>query len=210
MNEDNGNTSSIVSDAAVELLKNPFHRRNIMFHIETDEKIPFDESTNQDELLEIYSQYFDHTGDDEWRRGVFHYGVFVHKCIPVGYSFAGDGPTFWGYIPGTNAFIVSSTQMERFNTFRPGIPLKYFHASVIMHELGHNFGIRFGEPPGCDNQFSKYPWQLGYYIYRNYESIMNYRYTYKILDYSDGSHGTRDFDDWSNINLSYFELPEDI
>ena len=97
--------------------------------------------------------------------------------------------------------------MERYQLVNQRETLDWFHASVIMHEMGHNFGIRFGYPSGCDNQNTKYPWQLGWYLYRNYESIMNYRYTYEILDYSDGSHGNRDFDDWSNINLSYFELP---
>jgi hypothetical protein len=35
---------------------------------------------------------------------------------------------------------------------------------------------------------------------------MNYHYTYKILDYSDGSNGGRDFDDWSNLDFNYFEI----
>jgi len=37
---------------------------------------------------------------------------------------------------------------------------------------------------------------------------MNYRYTYSILDYSDGSHGKIDYDDWENIDLTYFEKPK--
>jgi hypothetical protein len=35
---------------------------------------------------------------------------------------------------------------------------------------------------------------------------MNYRYTIHILDYSDGSHGKRDYDDWGNIDLTWFEI----
>ena len=38
---------------------------------------------------------------------------------------------------------------------------------------------------------------------------MNYGYMYgtiwNLVDYSDGSHGKNDFDDWSNINFGYFE-----
>lgn len=200
---------SIITDQALDLLKIPFHKRNIVFHIDMGEIIPFDSFTNQKELLDIYQNYFIHNITYNWRRSVFHYGIFVHNCFPTGYSFAGDGPEFWGYIPSTNSFVVSSSQMERYSRLRPMIPLDFFHASVIMHEMGHNFGLRFGNPPGCDNQYTKYPWQFGWWVYRNYESTMNYRYTYEILDYSDGSHGSRDFDDWSHINLSYFE-PVDV
>lgn len=198
----------VVTNKAIEMLKNPFHRRNIIFHVEIGESIPFDSFTSQEEVLEIYKNHFLNNESGNWKRSIFHYGIFVNDCFPTGYSFAGDGPAFWGYGPGTNSFVVSISQMKKYDRFRSDIPLDYFIASVIMHEMGHNFGIRFGNPPGCDNQFSKYPWQLGYYIYRNYKSIMNYRYTYKILDYSDGSHGKRDFNDWAHINLSYFELPE--
>jgi hypothetical protein len=74
-----------------------------------------------------------------------------------------------------------------------------------MHEMGHNFGIRFGTPLGCDNRRAIYPWHVSYWLFKNYKSLMNYRYTYFIFDYSDGSHGIRDFDDWDYIDLTYFE-----
>jgi len=34
---------------------------------------------------------------------------------------------------------------------------------------------------------------------------MNYYYKYKILSYSDGTNGCGDFDDWANLNFSYFK-----
>jgi hypothetical protein len=38
---------------------------------------------------------------------------------------------------------------------------------------------------------------------------MNYGYMYgsiwNLVDYSDGSRGKNDFDDWNNIDYSYFE-----
>jgi hypothetical protein len=34
---------------------------------------------------------------------------------------------------------------------------------------------------------------------------MNYQYNYNIFDYSDGSHGRGDHEDWANIDLTYFE-----
>ena len=59
-----------------------------------------------------------------------------------------------------------------------------------------------------DNQGTKTPLKLSYWLFGRYKSIMNYRYTYFILDYSDGSHGALDSDDWDKIDLSYFEKPE--
>jgi len=46
--------------------------------------------------------------------------------------------------------------------------------------MGHNFGLKNGNPPGVDVQLSKWPWQKGWWIYKDYESIMNYHSTYKI------------------------------
>ena len=34
---------------------------------------------------------------------------------------------------------------------------------------------------------------------------MNYRYAWGLIDYSDGSHGEGDFDDWSHIDPAFFE-----
>ena len=38
---------------------------------------------------------------------------------------------------------------------------------------------------------------------------MNYGYMYgfiwDLVDYSDGSRGRNDFDDWSNLDLEYFD-----
>lgn len=210
----NGEISE-VPKRAVELLKNPFHRRNYVFHVDRGrenggELIPFKQRSYQSDIQDLYNDYFLHNGKYQWRRGVFHWAVFVNEITPRGFAFSGDTPPYWGYIPGTNGFIVASRLMEDKNSswkFKDK-PLEYFYGSVIMHEMGHNFGIRNGNPGGCDNFFAKYPWQIQFWIYRTYYSIMNYQYTYYHFDYSDGSHGWNDFDDWSTIDLSYFEKPE--
>jgi hypothetical protein len=203
---------SIVPEASREQLKNPFHRRNIVFHFDTGELnggelIPFDPLISFDKVIPLYNQYFLHNDSTTWRRGVFHYGIYVYSTKPNGYGFSGDVEPFMGYLPGTNSFIISSKQMEK-NARLSSKSLEYFYAAATMHEMGHTMGIRNGHPPGCDVQLSKYPWQPGWWIYRTYKSIMNYHYTYRIFDYSDGSHGVRDFDDWSNLNFSHFEIPE--
>ncbi len=203
---------SIVPEESREQLKDPFHRRNIVFHFDTGELnggeiIAFQPLINIGEVKSLYNQYFLHNDSTTWRRGVFHYGIYVYSTKPNGYGFSGDVGPFMGYLPGTNSFIISSKQMEK-NALWKGKSLEYYYAAATMHEMGHTMGIRNGHPPGCDMSSTKLPIQLGWWIYRTYKSIMNYEYTYRIFDYSDGSHGIRDFDDWSNLNLSHFEIPE--
>jgi hypothetical protein len=201
--------SQAVTHEVKEMMKNPFHRRNIVYHIDIGEEeggelIPFDDKTQMEEIIQTYNSYFLHHGEKQWRRGVFHYGFYVNNSTPMGYAWRGDGDPFMGYGPGTNGFQISARLMEQMapKTFK-SVP--YIYASSIMHEMGHNFGIRFGTPFGCDNRRAIYPWHISYWLFKNYKSLMNYRYTYFILDYSDGSHGIRDFDDWDYIDLTYFE-----
>jgi len=213
MEEGPNGEQSIIPENTGELLKNPFHRRNIVFHLDIGDEnggeiIPFDNETDQTEVIELYNKYFLHNDTDNYRRSVFHYGLFVYLCKPNGYAFRGDGSSFWGYGPGTNSFVIASKNMERLSD-KTLKPLSYIYASSIMHETGHNFGIRWGNPFGCDARFSYKPWQIGFWLYFNYKSIMNYIYTYSILDFSDGSHGRRDHNDWTNIDLTYFEIPND-
>ena len=84
-------------------------------------------------------------------------------------------------------------------------PVEYIYAASIMHEMGHNFGIRFSQPFGCDNRNTRNPFRLSFWLFRRYKSIMNYRYTYYILDYSNGKHGRGDYDDWTALDLTWFD-----
>ena len=210
MQEANGEIPR-ANKSAFEILKQPFHKRNILFHIDSGEikggeVISYDEKSDFEEVREIWRNYFLNNDSQNWRRGVFHYAVFVHDQFPKGFAFSGDVTPYWGYLPGTDSFVIANTLIEKWtSTLLKSNDTIY--ASAIMHEMGHNFGIKSGNPGGCDNQFTKSPLRPGWYIWRNYKSIMNYRYTYSIMDYSDGSHGKRDFNDWAAINLSYFEIP---
>jgi hypothetical protein len=132
---------------------------------------------------------------------VFRYALLVNNSSPAGYAFSGENIPF--FLPGSNCFIISVSIMWKVKN-RTLKTFEYILASGMLHELGHTFGIN-GAAFGCDTQLGKYPWQPGWWIYRNYKSVMNYRYTYSIFDYSDGSHGRRDSDDWSNMDLTYFE-----
>ena len=101
---------NIVPPIADEILKNPYHRRNIVIHIDRDdgggEIIPYQGDISMNEILEIHDNYFLHNDLDNWRRSVFHYGLYVDTCTPKGFGFSGDTKPYWGYIPGTNSFAV--------------------------------------------------------------------------------------------------------
>jgi hypothetical protein len=78
-------------------------------------------------------------------------------------------------------------------------------ATGIMHELGHTLGLFVDNFEGIDNRSCYYPWMKGWWKYANYKSCLNYRYAWFILDYSDGSHGKNDFDDWDNLDFDFFK-----
>ena len=75
-----------------------------------------------------------------------------------------------------------------------------------MHELGHCLGLNW---LGGHSRDSYFPWQIGWWKWRPYKSIMNYGYMYGFLhdlvDFSDGSRGKNDFNDWENIDFYNFQ-----
>jgi hypothetical protein len=200
---------SIMPHTVSEMLLPPMHKHNIVYHIDTGQEnggelIPWDNLTETSEINGIYDTYFIKNESNQWRRGIFHYGFFVYLCKPNGFAFSGDGPFAWGYGKGTNAFIIASKNMYRLAD-KTKKPVDNIYAASIMHEMGHNFGIRFSQPFGCDNRNTRNPFRLSFWLFRTYKSIMNYRYTYYIFDYSDGTHGRGDYDDWNAIDLTWFE-----
>jgi hypothetical protein len=194
---------------AGELVKNPYHRRNIIFHLDIGEGdggevIPSDNESSFEELIELYKNYFIHNNSQSWKRGIFHYALIVEYCTLGAFGFSADVWPYWGYIRGTNCFAIGKTTIQKkVNFFRTTD--ENIIACLFVHEMGHNFGLRFGKPWGCDIRGSSNPFRLSFWIFRNYKSVMNYRYTYFILDYSDGSHGRRDYDDWAHLDLTWFE-----
>ncbi len=83
--------------------------------------------------------------------------------------------------------------------------IRIAEAVEVMHELGHSLGINRMVWAGVDNSSGRngnppdYPWL-------DYVSCMNYDYFwYRNFDYSDGTHGEYDFDDWSYLDLTFFQ-----
>jgi hypothetical protein len=178
-----------------ELLNTAFNRQNVVFHLDYGDmgghdKVPFDDLSTGRELNTVYYEYFLHGDEHNWRRGVFHYGIVTYNV---------DGAPGWMF--RSNAFQLASLGMEDLTRYA-FLDREIIYASGYMHELGHTFG--FYPIPG-HNQWSQYPWQLGYWINRPYMSCMNYGWVYTLVDYSDGSHMRPDIDDWERIDYDAFE-----
>lgn len=92
-------------------------------------------------------------------------------------------------------------------------------AVAVLHELGHSLGLNPEYHAGIDNAsqvgrndlplFQKIKAQRDAIEYWDtYESVMNYnKFGKYVLDYSDGTHGKRDADDWDHIDLTFFQRP---
>ena len=90
-------------------------------------------------------------------------------------------------------------------------------AVSFMHELGHSLSLDTSTCEGIDNQsmvgrnnlapLQKYRAKKESINYWDtYESIMNYnKFGRYLLDYSDGTHGVHDVNDWKYIDLTYFQ-----
>ena len=128
---------------------------------------------------------------------MFHYGVVIYQC-----SLA-NGNAF-----GSDSFQISSKGLDEkaktplLKLYNPRNVRDVVFASAYMHETGHTLGLISA---GVDNQNTKFPWMKDWWKFRNYKSVMNYGYMFKMGDYSDGSHGKNDFDDWDHLDLTYFD-----
>jgi len=211
--------SSILPEGSKELLYTAYDRHNVVYHIDDgkwgedsrsdlipfdgkwgedsrSDLIPFDSLTEcewggYDELDQIYDQYFLENNPDEWRNGVFHYGVVIFQSSLV------KGNMF-----GSNRYQISANGMEEKLDTLPWLERDTVFASAYMHEMGHT--LSFWPIPGHNRQ-AYYPWQIGWWLSLPYKSCMNYAYMYTTVDYSDGSRSLNDYDDWERMDLRSFQ-----
>jgi hypothetical protein len=201
-----------------ELLATAYNSRNIVLHLDDGslgggESIPFTEETlNRNDLKQYYFQYFLHGNLDNWRVGVFHYALHLYDAGWAGYVFGN------GYTDHLDSLQISSKYHEEYTlgnplynllrrkTFNIQTQRERVYAAVLMHETGHTLGIFNGNTPGCDNSKTLNPLQYDFWKYGVYKSVMNYRYVYSgLIDYSDGSRGKNDFNDWDTLDLTFFQ-----
>ncbi|HHF55453.1 MAG TPA: hypothetical protein ENL42_00870 [Thermoplasmatales archaeon] len=190
MEEHNGITP-IMPDESLQLQYSAFTKHNIMLLVDNgimggSEIIPYEDLT-WSKLREIYDKYFLHNHEDNPRKGIFHYAIIIHNFRDFGRGVA-------GFNFKRDAFAVCSAYIQKWRPWRNAMVIA--HGGAYMHELGHQLGLP---------HLRVFPWQLLYWLSWNYKSCMNYRYTFKIVDYSDGSHGFMDRDEWSNLDLQRFE-----
>jgi len=199
-------SASLLPEGSKDLMKDAFNRQNIILHIDDgswgegsgSDMLPFDntgDNTTREELREIYNEYFLHGDENNWRRGVFHYGLVVYNS------------TFSGFAFQSNAFQISRKYHEEKSKTPFMGDRDVVYASGYMHELGHSLGLMWLLGHETPDGYS--PLHLLWWKCRAYKSVMNYGYMFgfiwDLVDFSDGSCGKNDFDDWSNIDYSYFE-----
>lgn len=183
-------------EESLQLLYDAFTKHNINLHIDLDEEISYKERISYRDARDLYWRYFLHNNTYNKRYGVFHYAIIISST----YSKRG-GHVFVGF-DNCDALVIAG---DYINKWRKGNARKVAYASLLMHELGHTLGLFENTFGGIDNESCNAPWLKGYWIYRNYKSCMNYRYAFSTVDYSDGSHGRNDFNDWGALNLKFFK-----
>ena len=210
MEESPDGIKSDLSEESKYLLKKAYNRQNIVYHLDDGfindggEILPFDNKTTWNELIDIYNNHFLHNDENNWKCGVFHYAMIVYNPPIVGCAMSPDEIHI-------NSFVISSKIVENNKLFiKTQKRRDTAFAGIFMHETGHTLGIFPYNTPGCDDQYGKYPWQRNYWKWMPYRSCMNYRYGFFLVDYSDGSRGKNDFDDWNNIDLTFFQQNLDI
>ncbi|MFO7677615.1 MAG: hypothetical protein R6V50_04450 [Thermoplasmatota archaeon] len=210
-----------VPELSFDMIRDSHARQNIRWHIDDGRLgggglIPFKENIEDGDLSSWYWTYFMKEDSNYWRRGVFRWCIIPYESTwAAGFAFSSR-------IGGKRALdctLVSSKAMlervdwfplyntfpiigKNLRTFDRDLNKAYVFAGAIMHESGHTLNIR---APGVDIKDSIWPWQRNYWEYKPYKSCMNYQYMYRgVIDYSDGSRGGTDHDDWGNLDLRYF------
>jgi hypothetical protein len=97
---------------------------------------------------------------DPRRKGYFHYAIFANR-----YNSSTNGSSGFAEVNGDD-FMVTMVNYNSTNNM----------AAALMHELGHNLGLLHG---GNQNRNYKV----------NYNSVMNYRYTFSGVDTNDDIFG---------------------
>jgi len=194
-----------IREDKLEDMRQKFAANDITLHIDTGLKrggeiVDKTEYVNYATLIDVYWKYFLYDDPTYWRKGVFHY-VLLSDSLFKDYP----GFVFIGWDEADSfALSISYYEEEIPQVFR-----SHVLATVFMHELGHTLGLFHDVYQAIDNESNIIPFAIplfrGQVEYRHYRSCMNYQFAWQILDYSDGSHGRRDFDDWDHINLSFFQ-----
>jgi len=194
-----GNPSNKPRRDYIDQMIEVFDKNNITLHMDDGslgggEELPYISNFSYADLRDMYWNYFLHNDLNNPRKGIFHYCLICDYGPHGGFSFVG-----WHHL---DSFEISA-QIIKNN--HPSVERDLIIIEVTFHELGHTLGLFVDDHLGIDNKIATMPYTLQFWKNRNYKSCMHYLYTYKILDYSDGSHGKGDFDDWGNLDFTFFK-----
>ena len=176
-----------------------FAQHNITLHVDTGELGGGEELSSFSfvsyaDIISLYWDYFLHNDLNNPRQRIFHYGIICDYSEGPGFAVIG-----WSHL---NAFIIAAQSLtESFPRDTRG----WLAVGASMHELGHTFGLIVTKYNGIDNKNTVKPYYKEFWLYLSYRSILNYLYTYQFMDFSDGSHGPSDYDDWGNLDFSFFK-----
>jgi len=162
------------------------------------ELLPFRETISQDSG--IMNQYYTHHFADE-RKGIFRYLLIANSA---GFCHPSEFNKYDTMAVGTAHSILIK---------RGGFTPRHYRlmlAAMVMHELGHSLGIGPWNVGGNDNITfveSRQAEEEFLDEWGNYRSVMSYYYIYDktLVDYSDGTNGPGDVNDWELFNYSSFQ-----
>jgi len=180
-------------------MKKTFEKHNITLHVDDGslgggEEISYKQRFSYADLRDLYWEYFLHNDLNNPRKGIFHYGLICDHGVDMGFAVVG-----WNHL---DSFVIPAQFLAERS---PLFSRDTYIIGGSIHELGHTLGLTVDDHGGNDNMVATKPFTLQWWKYRNYRSCMNYLHTYKIIDFSDGSHGRGDFDDWNNFDFSFFK-----
>jgi len=162
------------------------------------EILPYIETISQDSgaTSPFYRNHF-----AEERRGIFRYLIVGNAA---GFCHPSEFNRYDTMAVGTNLQIFLKRGGFTPRAFRVML------AAMVMHETGHSLGIGPWNVGGNDNaSFVESKEAEREYVEKwgNYRSVMNYYHMYdkKMVDYSDGSNGLGDVNDWEMFDLTYFQ-----
>jgi len=187
-------THQMIQEAVDVFAQHHIHLHIDVGALEGGEEIPYVNYFSFSKLNELYWDYFLDNDLNNPRKGIFHYGIICDVGPDVNFPFVG-----WDHL---DSFCISAELVQE--SF-PRFSKDQLIMGAAIHHLGHSLGLLADVYGGIDNLGTLQLLSLQWLKYHNYKSCMNYYFKYKTFSYSDGTHGFGDFDDWSNLDFSFFK-----
>lgn len=205
-----GIQSNKPSSSQISLMKNAFTNRGINFHADIGDygggnelqsytgQLHFLNTPNQVDFSELKNgSGLQPANFNSNRQNIWRYMI-------SGYSYAeSSNSSGVAEIGGDDIFVSNGLVRNQFTY----TDLDRAIAGTMIHELGHSLCL------SSTNGYNTQPSECvhsgvdsGSILYNLYHSAMNYNYQLDYVDYSDGSNGLNDHDDWGAVLLGMAEF----